>query len=212
MATVSGPAAYFFGHTSYVGRYHQRFGPVKIRIIQREDRRVPVRIRVNELARELEVRPNFLLETLQKMGVDRKLTFSSSIEVELAEKLRQRLGAEQGTMRAPDATSVLEFLPESTIELELEPDANARLGSLAEEVATFRAKGALKPMAARKLGEYFRLQHIYHSTGIEGNRLSLRETEVVWTSRREQRRVAEGKTYEPRTFIEHRNWISQTDN
>jgi len=127
----------------------------------------------------LDVKVSFLLETLQKMGVDRKLTHSSSIEVELAEKLRLRLGAEQATSRAPDATTVLEFLPESTVELELEPDTNARLGSLAEEVGAFRAKGALEPMAARKLGEYFRLQHIYHSTGIEGNRLSLRETEVV---------------------------------
>ncbi|HXS94616.1 MAG TPA: translation initiation factor IF-2 N-terminal domain-containing protein [Candidatus Limnocylindrales bacterium] len=140
---------------------------------------MPERIRVNELARELEVKASFLLETLQKMGVTRKLTHSSPIEVELAEKLRLRLGAEQPPMRAPDATSVLEFLPESTVELELEPDTNARLSSLAEEVSAFRGKGALEPMAARKLGEYFRLQHIYHSTGIEGNRLSLRETEVV---------------------------------
>jgi len=74
---------------------------------------------------------------------------------------------------------VLEFLPDSTNELELEPDTKARLSSLAEEVEAFRTKGALEPMAARKLAEYFRLQHIYHSTGIEGNRLSLRETEVV---------------------------------
>jgi len=140
---------------------------------------LPERIRINELARELDVKASFLLETLQKMGVDRRLTYSSSIEAELAEKLRLRLGAEQVPARAPDATSVLEFLPESTIELELEPDTNARLSSLAEEVSTFRGKGALEPMAARKLGEYFRLQHIYHSTGIEGNRLSLRETEVV---------------------------------
>jgi Fic family protein len=140
---------------------------------------MPDHIRLNELARELEVKVTFLIENLQKMGIDRQLTHSSAIESELADKLRLRLGAEQTTMRAPDATSVLEFLPESTVELDLEPDTSARLGSLAEEVAAFRAKGALEPMAARKLGEYFRLQHIYHSTGIEGNRLSLRETEVV---------------------------------
>lgn len=29
---------------------------------------------------------------------------------------------------------------------------------------------------------------------------------MLWTSRREQRRLARGKTYEPRTFVEHRNW------
>ena len=29
---------------------------------------------------------------------------------------------------------------------------------------------------------------------------------MLWTSRREQKRLAEGKTYEPKTFIEYRNW------
>lgn len=140
---------------------------------------MPERIRIISLARELEVKTSFLLETLQKMGVRQKMTHSSSIDAELAGKLRKRLGAEQVAGPAPDATTVLELLPESTTELDLEPDINARLGSLAEEVAAFRAKGPLEPVAARKLSEYFRLQHIYHSTGIEGNRLSLRETEVV---------------------------------
>jgi len=74
---------------------------------------------------------------------------------------------------------MLDFLPESSAEIELEPDTRARLESLADEIKKFRSGGALEPLAARKLGEYFRLQHIYHSTGIEGNRLSLRETEVV---------------------------------
>src|ERR1700722_5806289 len=138
-----------------------------------------VGVRLNELARELDVKVQFLLETLQKMGVQRRLAHSSEIDSELAQEVRQRLGAEPVTVRSPDATTVLEFLPESISKLELEPDTNARLGSLAEEVNVFRAKGALEPLAARKLAEYFRLQHIYHSTGIEGNRLSLRETEVV---------------------------------
>ncbi len=130
-------------------------------------------VRLNELARELEVKASFILETLQKMGVHRKLTHSSAIDAELAQKIRNRLGAEHTTARTPDVTA------ESIAELELEPDTNARLTSLAEEVSTFRSKGPLEPLAARKLSEYFRLQHIYHSTGIEGNRLSLRETEVV---------------------------------
>ena len=34
---------------------------------------------------------------------------------------------------------------------------------------------------------------------------------LLWTSRREQKQLAEGKTYEPRTFIERRNWGAQTD-
>ena len=35
---------------------------------------------------------------------------------------------------------------------------------------------------------------------------------LLWTSHREQKRLAEGKTYEPNTFIEHRNWRTQTSN
>ena len=31
---------------------------------------------------------------------------------------------------------------------------------------------------------------------------------LLWTSRREHKRLAEGKTYEPKTFIERRNWQS----
>jgi hypothetical protein len=30
---------------------------------------------------------------------------------------------------------------------------------------------------------------------------------LLWTSRREQNRLAGGKTYEPKTFIEHSNWV-----
>jgi Radical SAM superfamily/B12 binding domain len=33
---------------------------------------------------------------------------------------------------------------------------------------------------------------------------------LLWTSRREQKQLAHGKTYEPKTFIEHRNWNAQT--
>ena len=33
---------------------------------------------------------------------------------------------------------------------------------------------------------------------------------LFWTSRWEQNRLAEGKTYEPPTFIEHRNWRAKT--
>jgi hypothetical protein len=32
---------------------------------------------------------------------------------------------------------------------------------------------------------------------------------LLWTSRREQRRLAHGKTYEPKTFIERRNWVEE---
>ena len=34
---------------------------------------------------------------------------------------------------------------------------------------------------------------------------------LLWTSRREQKRLTEGATYEPKMFLEHRNWITQED-
>lgn len=138
---------------------------------------MPGTIRINELARELEVKSRFVIETLGHMGI--RATHSTPIDLELADKVRERLGAGQAPATTPDPTTVIGFLPDTTAEVAFEPDTAARLFSLAEEVAAFREKGALEPMATRKLKEYFRLQHIYHSTGIEGNRLSLRETEVV---------------------------------
>ena len=29
---------------------------------------------------------------------------------------------------------------------------------------------------------------------------------ALWINRREQKHLAEGKTYEPKTIVEHRNW------
>jgi radical SAM superfamily enzyme YgiQ (UPF0313 family) len=34
---------------------------------------------------------------------------------------------------------------------------------------------------------------------------------LLWTTRREERRVAAGKTYEPPTFLERRNWLPATE-
>jgi Fic family protein len=61
----------------------------------------------------------------------------------------------------------------------LDKDILVRLEAFEEEVQNFRNEGPLDPIATKKLQEYFRVQHIYHSTGIEGNRLSIRETEMV---------------------------------
>ena len=68
---------------------------------------MPEHIRINELALQLGVKAAFVLESLQDMGVTRKLTHSSSIEVELAEQLRRELG-EEGQATAPrNVTSML---------------------------------------------------------------------------------------------------------
>jgi translation initiation factor IF-2 len=50
------------------------------------------KIRINELARELEVKPNVILDMLPELGVEEKKTHSSSIDEDVALVIRKRLG------------------------------------------------------------------------------------------------------------------------
>jgi Fic family protein len=136
-------------------------------------------IQVSELARELEVEPSFVIELLRRNGTKGWVTTSTPIEYETAKRIRDSFGRDIKPHRVSDANTIWEFFPDQQSELDLEPDTAARLRSLAEEISGFREGGPLEPMVTKKLSEYFRLQHIFHSTGIEGNRLTLRETEVV---------------------------------
>src|SRR5215212_5470304 len=49
------------------------------------------KVRINELARELEVKPNKILEMLPELGVQEKKTHSSSIDEDVAVIVKQRL-------------------------------------------------------------------------------------------------------------------------
>ena len=49
------------------------------------------KVRINELARELEVKPNKILEMLPELGVEEKKTHSSSIDEDVAIIVKQRL-------------------------------------------------------------------------------------------------------------------------
>lgn len=59
------------------------------------------------------------------------------------------------------------------------PDLIERLENLDREIKKFREVGKLDQFSAEKLKEYFKTQHIFHSAGIEGNRLTLQETMLV---------------------------------
>src|SRR5437879_80787 len=50
------------------------------------------KVRINVLARELEVKSHLILELLPDLGVSEKLTHSSSIDEDVADKLRVRYG------------------------------------------------------------------------------------------------------------------------
>ncbi len=49
------------------------------------------KIRINELARELEVKPNVILDLLPELGVGDKKTHSSSLDDDVALQIRQRV-------------------------------------------------------------------------------------------------------------------------
>lgn len=61
----------------------------------------------------------------------------------------------------------------------LSPDLVQRLDHLHSQINTFRQEGELDQLSKEKLRDYFRTQHIFHSAGIEGNRLTLQETMLV---------------------------------
>ncbi len=58
------------------------------------------KIRINELARELEVKPGVIIDMLPELGVQEKKTHSSSIDEEVAIELKRRLnGPDSGPLR-----------------------------------------------------------------------------------------------------------------
>lgn len=54
------------------------------------------KIRINELARELEVKPNVILETLAELGIADKKTHSSSLDEDVALQVRRMVTGESG--------------------------------------------------------------------------------------------------------------------
>src|SRR5665213_2256684 len=58
-----------------------------------------VKIRINELARELEVKPNVILDMLPELGVTEKKTHSSSVDEPVAIEIKRRLTEESNGSR-----------------------------------------------------------------------------------------------------------------
>jgi translation initiation factor IF-2 len=64
------------------------------------------KIRINELARELEVKPGVIIDMLPELGVQEKKTHSSSIDEEVAIELKRRLnGPDSGPLRTGSESS-----------------------------------------------------------------------------------------------------------
>src|SRR5271170_472335 len=84
------------------------------------------KIRINELARQLEVPSHAIIDMLPELGVSEKKTHSSSIDEPVAEIIRQRVqGGAGAAMRREADTSVAVAEPESNGEpIRYEPSAH----------------------------------------------------------------------------------------
>ncbi len=76
-------------------------------------------IRINELARELEVKPKVIIDLLPELGVSEKKTHSSSIDEDVAHLVRKRLGFEvEPARRDGEEAPAAEVRPEAQPEVE----------------------------------------------------------------------------------------------
>lgn len=64
-------------------------------------------------------------------------------------------------------------------EIEINPIFKNELEDYERKIEGFRGQGPLDELTLNKLEEHFKASHVYHSAGIEGNRLTLRETKIV---------------------------------
>src|SRR5204862_7594887 len=73
-----------------------------------------IKIRINELARELEVKPNVILDLLPVLGVTEKKTHSSSIDEPVAVEIKRRLTeGDNGSGTAEASEPAVEHAPQA---------------------------------------------------------------------------------------------------
>src|SRR5215470_13498265 len=101
------------------------------------------KIRINELARELEVKAHEILERLPELGVTEKKTHSSSIDEDVAIKLRQYYGQD-----VPDYVHDPNAIDEPTTETHEERHEEARESAAPPLAAVEPPPAAPAPEAA----------------------------------------------------------------
>ena len=98
------------------------------------------KIRINELARELEVKPNVIIDLLHDLGVPDKKTHSSSLDDDVALEVRRRVAAESGAGENGAGPSAVEA-PHQTPPA-IEHQAPAHLREAREQPAAKTGPGA----------------------------------------------------------------------
>ncbi len=113
------------------------------------------KIRINELARELEVKPHAIIEVLPELGISEKKTHSSSLEDDLV--LKCAASAWRGSGAEEQRGAVLEAAPRqeparhSAVALEEEPAAGARSAPAPLRQSRAEARGFRSPLKIPKL-------------------------------------------------------------
>ncbi len=119
-------------------------------------------IRINELARELEVKSKSILEYLSEIDVRDKKSHSSALESEIAEKVRahfrtlsQEESAEEAAVSPkPAAGLTAEVLPSVPAEVKKGPEARPELHPITRSIAEIKAearKAVVAPAAPRPI-------------------------------------------------------------
>ena len=101
------------------------------------------KVRINDLARELEVKSKAILDVLPKVGVTEKKTHSSSIEVDEAERVRKHF-AGQGGAAARDGGS---RAAESAIKTKIDLSHISRPGDVLKAITQKKEAVAAPPPA-----------------------------------------------------------------
>ncbi|MBZ5532467.1 MAG: translation initiation factor IF-2 [Acidobacteriia bacterium] len=106
-----------------------------------------MKIRINDLARELEVKAKAILDVLQEVGVTEKKTHSSSIEEDEAEKVRKHLSAKSGSA-SKEKSAPPEIKPKIDLSKISKPGDVARLIKQRELEKQHPLAATAKPAAA----------------------------------------------------------------
>src|SRR3974390_3404517 len=85
----------------------------------------PTQVRINELARELEVKAKAIIDLLPGFGVTEKKTHSSSIPVDIADKVRHQLQGTAEPASAPPAAPPAAVHPPAPAPVQPKPAAPA---------------------------------------------------------------------------------------
>jgi translation initiation factor IF-2 len=86
-----------------------------------------MKIRINDLARELEVKSKAILDVLTEVGITEKKTHSSSVEDDEAEKIRKHFVAKSGAPASRERSSPAEMRPKIDLSKISKPGDVAKL-------------------------------------------------------------------------------------